>query len=365
MTGWGKILGGIVLLILGIIFSALGFSINNECNSLGGQLGSLLSSQQQQRCSFGSIGLIIGIFMSIVGLILIIVGSVTGGKKKGEITETEVVNLSTLQLPNTTDSKFYCRYCGKQRPATGHYCPSCGRSTSTSLNERNSMKQCINCESLLSEDSLFCSNCGRRFTQELSSTATSTLRTDKISKAPVSNMPYSDDTKPVEALKTYENSNYAFRVKYPSTWKPENISDKQQDGIIEIVRFFSELASDYYVLIWIDPRSEIKKEGLNQYLNDIIDTYRNLYKKSANYQDFILIDSSVNISLRNNSTYSLEWSFLDKEDNQIFQYKQHGILVNKMVYHIQYHAQKNSFVSALPLVQKIFDSFETINPNSE
>lgn len=357
MAGWGKITGGIVLLIIGIILSAIGFSINNECNSIGGQLGSLLSSQQQQKCSFGSIGLIIGIFLSIIGLILIIVGSVTGGKKKEGPTQ-EALNISSLQQPDT-NNKIYCRYCGKQRPATGHYCPSCGRSTSTSVDERNSMKQCMYCRSLLSDDSLFCSNCGRKFSQESSFTSTSTPIIDKVSKAPLSNMPYSGEK--IEVLKAYENSNYAFKVKYPTTWAYENISDKQKDGIIEVVRFFSESASDDYVLIWIDPRFRIKKEGLNQYLSKIIDAYRHMYQNSTIYQDFVLINSSVNISLQNNSGYSLEWSYLNKEDDRVVQCKQQGILPNDMVYHIQYCARKDTFYVGLPMVQKITDSFEIIS----
>lgn len=93
-------------------------------------------------------GLIIGIFMSVVGMVLIVVGSVTGGKKKEAITQIEPVNLNTLQQLDTTN-KIYCRYCGKQRPAIGNYCPLCGRSTSTHVNETKGMQQCIDCNSLL------------------------------------------------------------------------------------------------------------------------------------------------------------------------------------------------------------------------
>jgi predicted amidophosphoribosyltransferase len=127
----------------------------------------------------------------IIGLILIVVGSVTGGKKKEEPSQEEL-NVSLLQQPNT-NNKIYCRHCGKQRPTTGLYCPSCGRSTSTLVDDRNNMKQCMYCKSLLSDSSLFCSNCGRRFSQESSFVSTSSQITDEVFKAPVSNIPHSGE----------------------------------------------------------------------------------------------------------------------------------------------------------------------------
>lgn len=150
--GTGKIIGGIILLIIGIIFSSIGYSISVECNSISGQLGTFFSNNEQNYCSAGSISLVIGIFMGIIGLVLIIVGAVTGKKRK------EAIN----QHSNYTHSsqKIFCRYCGKERDTAGEFCSRCGRSVqSNSVN----MKVCRNCNSSMSEDSQFCANFGRKF----------------------------------------------------------------------------------------------------------------------------------------------------------------------------------------------------------
>lgn len=46
------------------------------------------------------------------------------------------------------------------RPVTIDSCPPCGRSLTTSS---SAMKQCIVCDASMSEDSLFCANCGAKF----------------------------------------------------------------------------------------------------------------------------------------------------------------------------------------------------------
>lgn len=229
--------GGIILLVVGLIVTAIGayfYTIQQQnieaCSTFTGGLGQFFDSENRAICerapsiAFTSLMvLIVGIIMIIIGGILAgigftrksvqtMAGSVTGGEKKGRITQIEPVNLNMSQQLNTTD-KIYCRYCGKLRPATGNYCPLCGRSTSTYVNRGKGMKQCIKCSSLSSDDSLFCSNCGRRFSQESSFTS------DRISKAPVS--PYSYHK--TEVSKDYENLDHAFRIKYPSNWEYENM----------------------------------------------------------------------------------------------------------------------------------------------
>jgi|SRR5215207_6463548 predicted amidophosphoribosyltransferase len=56
--------------------------------------------------------------------------------------------------------KIYCRYCGKQREASGEFCSMCGRSSHPSS---TTVKKCILCKATMSEDSEFCANCGQKF----------------------------------------------------------------------------------------------------------------------------------------------------------------------------------------------------------
>jgi membrane protease subunit (stomatin/prohibitin family) len=150
--GAGKIIGGIILLVIGIVSSSIGYSINVECASIGGQLGTLFSSEQQTYCSGGSIVFVVGVFMGIIGLVLIVVGAVTGKRRK------EVTAQDSGQ--SKSSDKVFCRYCGKEREASGEFCSKCGRSTQSSSIK---MKICFNCSSPMSEDSQFCAKCDQKF----------------------------------------------------------------------------------------------------------------------------------------------------------------------------------------------------------
>jgi hypothetical protein len=150
--GAGKIIGGIILLIIGVIFSSIGYSINVECTSIGGQIGTLFSYDQQTYCSTGSVTFVIGIFMGIIGLVLIVVGAVTGKKRKEVIVQDFGHSHSS--------QKSICRYCGKERDASGEFCSRCGRSSQSSSTK---MKICHYCNSPMSDDSNYCANCGQKF----------------------------------------------------------------------------------------------------------------------------------------------------------------------------------------------------------
>jgi predicted amidophosphoribosyltransferase len=53
----------------------------------------------------------------------------------------------------------FCRHCGK-KTVTGEYCSACGKSSQSSS---TTMKICRGCSSPMSEDSLYCANCGNGF----------------------------------------------------------------------------------------------------------------------------------------------------------------------------------------------------------
>ena len=99
----GKIIGGIVLIILGIFVYA-GSSIVNtessqhveECNSIIGQLGQSLDQQTVEACnnalggqSISNIFMFIAIIITIIGIVLVIIGSVQQSKNKKEKQENQ------------------------------------------------------------------------------------------------------------------------------------------------------------------------------------------------------------------------------------------------------------------------------------
>ena len=169
----GKVIGGIVLIILGI-FVYIGSSIVNtasiqrveECNSIIGQLGQALDQQTVEACNNALAGqsisylfMAIGLLMAVIGIALVIIGSLQESKQKKE-SKAEPITISPEVNSSGSVEKIFCRYCGKQRTILAEFCPICGRSSQTSS---TAMKRCYNCSSSMSEDSEFCANCGQKF----------------------------------------------------------------------------------------------------------------------------------------------------------------------------------------------------------
>ncbi|MGD1837601.1 MAG: hypothetical protein ACPKPY_06035 [Nitrososphaeraceae archaeon] len=191
MGYYAKIIGGIVLIILGIIAAIVSnifytHSQNRviECRSFGG-VGQYLSPEQCDAAfnifSFSMVGILIGIILIIIGLILLIVGIVKGKKSK-VIEEKQISNnaaTKSSKLDNDNESnkeKIFCRYCGKSRSVEGEYCSRCGKS---SISKSDAVKKCDNCKSTMSEDSLYCSNCGKEFTNEKEEPTTEKEKSDR------------------------------------------------------------------------------------------------------------------------------------------------------------------------------------------
>jgi DNA-directed RNA polymerase subunit RPC12/RpoP len=166
-----KIAGGIVSLVLGIIIftvSVYFYNIQSRnleyCNSISG--GVQLDSETAQMCSnaggFQAAimgGMLLGGVLIIIGLVLIIVVQ-QGKRKRKEIIHND--NPSSRQQYNTRaeSEKPFCRYCGMKRPLEEEFCSRCGRRL---LSTTTTSKKCQNCRATMSDDSIFCANCGKEF----------------------------------------------------------------------------------------------------------------------------------------------------------------------------------------------------------
>jgi len=118
----GKIIGGIVLIILGIIFfgpshwanTATNYDLD-RCNSLTGGPGQGLDQGNYQYCqnmilvnSISFVGMIVGGIFVLVGLILVIIGAITGKKDKTKVKEIKDSNInmnSTKESEGIRDEK--------------------------------------------------------------------------------------------------------------------------------------------------------------------------------------------------------------------------------------------------------------------
>lgn len=104
----GKIISGIVLIILGIIFFGPSHWANTatyydleRCNSLTGGPGQGLNQENYQYCqnmilvnSISLVGMIVGGIFVLIGLILVIIGVITGKKDKKKVQEIKDSNIN-------------------------------------------------------------------------------------------------------------------------------------------------------------------------------------------------------------------------------------------------------------------------------
>ena len=112
----GKIISGIVLIILGIIFFGPSHWANTathydleRCNSLTGAPGQGLNQENYQYCqnmilvnSISLVGMIVGGIFVLIGLVLVIIGVIPGKKDKKKVQE---IKDSNINMNSTKESK--------------------------------------------------------------------------------------------------------------------------------------------------------------------------------------------------------------------------------------------------------------------
>jgi Double zinc ribbon len=174
MAGTGKIVGGAIILLIGIIIAGWGLTINNiqsnniqNCNSFIGHLSQSLNSEQAEICSkapmyqgFSNAAIVGGLVFAGIGGLLIYIGATAEKKNKKERAEYTPSARDQYHDRRSRNERVYCRYCGEQRDISGTFCSRCGRSSQSAT---PSMKSCQKCTILMGEDSQFCGNCGQRF----------------------------------------------------------------------------------------------------------------------------------------------------------------------------------------------------------
>lgn len=112
----GKIISGIVLIVLGIIFFGPSHWANTatyydleRCNSLNGGPEQGLNQENYQYCqnmilvnSISLVGIIVGGIFILIGLVLVIIGVITGKKDKKKVKE---IKDSNINMNSTKESK--------------------------------------------------------------------------------------------------------------------------------------------------------------------------------------------------------------------------------------------------------------------
>lgn len=101
----------------------------------------------------------IGIFVLIIGFILLIVGCSKRNSKtdKSDYISSDAHNNTDI---NTPFNNITCKQCGALIDKSMSFCPNCGSKNNTNTSKK---KFCSNCGLQANENESFCGNCGCKF----------------------------------------------------------------------------------------------------------------------------------------------------------------------------------------------------------
>ena len=141
---------GFLILFIGVVFVGYGNQLNNDIET---QMDSLF---EKGTTNTGDNYIVIGIFIGIIGLILLIYGIFRAKNKNDSLSENnQVINVSTHQFENC----IKCSYCGSLNLGDSKFCAACG--------EEIKIMNCNNCNTLLLPEQNFCPNCGQKIEKDL------------------------------------------------------------------------------------------------------------------------------------------------------------------------------------------------------
>ena len=160
---------------------------------------------------------------------------------------------------------------------------------------------------------------------------------------------------------TYENSNYRFKIQYPSNWEKVEFSPGiKESGRSIIVNFispqetFSDLFREYLIIEVQDHPSNAR--SLDQYVSQQIDTY----KKSL--PRFAVIESNASTPTHTNvdhPSHKIVYSYSDSIVGKA-EVMEIDMIEGNRLYSLSYHADATKYSSYLPVIEKMIKSFEPI-----
>jgi eukaryotic-like serine/threonine-protein kinase len=181
-----------------------------------------------------------------------------------------------------------------------------------------------------------------------------------------------------EEWSIYQNATYGVRMLYPSNWTQQNSTvaagdeqnstvaagDEQNstvaagdDRFILVSEFFSpEEADAYFVDVTISIDTMPQTSNIISYRDQSIDIYR----RDPNFKDLQILSASIgNFTLAGLPAYSFELTYTDPEFGPQNMLEVGRILEDK-VYYIQYFADPPIYGKYFPTVERMIESFETL-----
>jgi hypothetical protein len=161
-----------------------------------------------------------------------------------------------------------------------------------------------------------------------------------------------------EQWSIYQNASYGVRMLYPSNWTQQNSTvTAGDDRFILVSEFFSpEEADQYFVDVTISIDTKPQTTNILSYRDLSIDIYR----RDPNFKDLQLLSAGMgNFTLAALPAYSFEISYTDPEfgpQNML----EVGRVFEDRVYYIQYFADPPIYGKYFSTVQRMIESFETL-----
>jgi hypothetical protein len=158
----------------------------------------------------------------------------------------------------------------------------------------------------------------------------------------------------------YIPQNYGIGIQYPADWIKQKSTDDSQDCLAEVVTFITPSKDGKFTIYvqYNDPGEfESLEDDLEWYLSYV---YPQGSEKGEKKEDFKVIRSSVDSTLAGSVAYELEYL----QNVGIYNWRglQIGTETDGDVYFITFDAKTSRYSSYLPIIQKMIDSFEIVEP---
>jgi len=151
-------------------------------------------------------------------------------------------------------------------------------------------------------------------------------------------------------LQTYENSTYAIKLQYPSSWEKEE-NGTRQDRQTDVVTFSPPaINSNSSLNISIDDISDEKGIALSQYANNSISDLKQSLKS------FKLGTLTTNNVVSGSPSFKAIYTYADQNTN--FKDMEIGAIKGDKVYILTYEAGMNEYDKYFPIIQGLINSFQ-------
>ena len=165
-----------------------------------------------------------------------------------------------------------------------------------------------------------------------------------------------NDTKTsiIQNFSTYIDSNWGFKLDYPSDWRLE------YEGLMDpvVLNFNPPGVEPVTLLVWVElwPIAETAKESSEEYIKEA-----NEPGSTSIGTPFIKVKGNNSISINSNDAYKIIYTYKGENGETYTEMQIRTIINNSMYIFIMNSFDQYFFEKYLPVINKIISSFELVN----